>query len=87
MATSADEQIRNGKEALELAERALKTDPNSPSYLNVYAAALAENGRFADAVTVADRSLANARVRGEAAAIVQFEARLKVLASGMPIRQ
>jgi tetratricopeptide (TPR) repeat protein len=87
LATSADEQLRNGKEALELSERALKTDPNSPSYLNVFAAALAENGRFADAVTVADRSLANARVRGEAAAIAQFEIRLKVLASGKPIRQ
>jgi tetratricopeptide (TPR) repeat protein len=86
-ATSSDEQLRNGQEALELAERALKTDPNSPSYLNVLAAALAENGRFPEAVTVADRSLANARVRGETAAVAQFEARLNLLSSGKPIRQ
>ena len=42
LATSQDEKLRNGKEAIELAESALKTDPNSPSYLNVLAAALAD---------------------------------------------
>jgi tetratricopeptide (TPR) repeat protein len=86
MATSENEKLRNGKEALELAERALKTDPNSPSFLNVMAAALAENGRFQEAITVADRSIANARVRGESAAVAQFEARLGQLRAGKPIR-
>jgi tetratricopeptide (TPR) repeat protein len=87
LATSEDVSVRNGKQALELAEAVLKTDPNSPSYLNVLAAALAETGRFADAVTVAERSVANARLRGEAAAIPPFEARLQVLKSGKPLRQ
>jgi tetratricopeptide (TPR) repeat protein len=86
MATSENEKLRNGKEALALAERALKADPNSPSFLNVMAAALAENGRFQEAITVADRSIANARVRGENVAVAQFEARLGVLRAGKPIR-
>jgi tetratricopeptide (TPR) repeat protein len=87
LATTENEQLRNGKEALELADAALKTDPNSPSFLNVRAAALAEIGRFPEAVVTADRSLANARVRGETAAIPQFEARVGILRSGRPIRQ
>ena len=87
LATSEDDTLRNGKEALALAEAALKTDPNSPSFLNVYAAALAENGRFPEAIASADRSVANARMRGEAAAIPPFEARLGILKSGKPLRQ
>jgi tetratricopeptide (TPR) repeat protein len=87
LATSQDEQLRNGKEAIELAERALKTDPNSPSYLNVLAAALAEVGRFQEAIPIADRALANARLRGETVAAAKFDARLGVLRSGKPIRQ
>ena len=87
LSTSQHDRLRNGPEALRLIETALKADPNSPSFLNVFAAALAENGRFNDAVTIADRSLANARLRGQAAAIGQFEQRLAVLRSGKPLRQ
>jgi hypothetical protein len=86
-ATSEDDKLRNGKEALRLAEAALKADPNSPSYLNVAAAALAEVGRFPDAIAMADRSLANARVRGENAAVAVFQQRLSVLQAGKPLRQ
>ena len=40
-----------------------------------------------EAVAVADRSLANARMRGENAAIGPFQQRLEVLRSGRPLRQ
>jgi tetratricopeptide (TPR) repeat protein len=87
LSTSQFDQLRNGPEALALIEKALKSDPNSPSFLNVFAAALAENGRFSDAVMIADRSVANARVRGQASAVTQFEQRLAMLRSGKPLRQ
>jgi tetratricopeptide (TPR) repeat protein len=86
-ATSEDDKLRNGKEALRLAQEALKADPNNPSFLNVAAAALAELGRFPEAMEIADRSVANARVRGEAAALAVFQERLKVLQAGKPLRQ
>jgi tetratricopeptide (TPR) repeat protein len=87
LSTSEDDALRNGKEALELAQSALKADPNSPSFLNVLAAALAENGRFPEAIAAADRSIANARLRGQTVALAPFEARLAVLRSGKPLRQ
>jgi tetratricopeptide (TPR) repeat protein len=87
LATSPDEKIRNGKEALDLAREAVNADPTSPSFLNSLAAALAENGQFSDAVTAADRALANSRLRGEAPGIQQvFADRLAVLKSGKPLR-
>jgi len=87
LATSPDDALRNGKEALTLAQEAAKADPKSPSYLNSLAAAFAENGRFAEAVDAADRALANSRVRGEPANIQQiFAQRLEVLKTGRPMR-
>src|SRR5262249_13251337 len=34
LSTSTEDALRNGKEALDLAQAALKADENSPSYLN-----------------------------------------------------
>jgi tetratricopeptide (TPR) repeat protein len=86
LATSPNDSIRNGKEAFELAQEALKTDPNSPSYLNTLAAALAEMGRLPEAIDACDRAVASARVRGETAVAQAFEQRLAVLKSGRPLR-
>jgi tetratricopeptide (TPR) repeat protein len=86
LATSTDDSLRNGKEALELAQEALKADPNSPSYLNASAAALAELGRFREAVEQCDRALANAKIRGETNVVSVFEQRLAILKSGKPLR-
>jgi tetratricopeptide (TPR) repeat protein len=86
LATSPDDSLRNGKEALELAHEALKADPNSPSYLNAFAGALAELGRFPEAVAACDRAIANANVRGEKSVAQAFEKRLATLKSGKPLR-
>lgn len=88
LATTPDDALRNGKEALQLAEFAIKSDPNSPSYLNTLAAALAENGRFAEASDAADRALANSRVKGDAPAVqAVFQQRLAVINSRKPLRE
>ncbi len=87
LATSRDDALRNGPEALALAEESLKTDPTSPTYLNTVAAALAENNRFKDAVEFAGKALANARLRGDAAAAQVTEQRLALMSTGKPIRE
>lgn len=87
LSTSHDDALRNPAESLTLAQDALKSDPNSPIFLNALAAALAENGRFPEAITAADRALQNAKLRGSSAAIIQtFAQRLAILKEGKPIR-
>ena len=86
LATSNDDSVRNGKEALELAQEALRAEPNSPTMLNARAGALAENGRFPEAIDACDRAVAAARVRGEAAAMQIFQQRLGILKEGKPLR-
>lgn len=87
LATSSFDQVRNGPDALKLAEAALAADPSSPMFLNVQAAALAETGRMAEAVAIAEKSLVNARLRNDAAAIPIFQSRLQALKEGKVLRQ
>jgi tetratricopeptide (TPR) repeat protein len=87
LATSREDRLRDGKEALSLAQVALKSDPNSPTYLNSWAAALAENGRFPEAIAAAEKALANGRVQGQAGTITASEQNLVVLRTGAPIRR
>jgi tetratricopeptide (TPR) repeat protein len=86
LATSTEDSLRNGKEALDLAKQAIETDPNSPSYLNALAAALAETGRLAEAVDACDRAVASARMRNQSTVAQVFEQRLSVLKAGKPLR-
>jgi len=88
LATSAEDSLRNGKEALQLAQEAMQSDPNSPSYLNTLAAALAENGRIKEALDAADRALANSHVKNDPPEIQAiFAHRLEIIKSGKPIRE
>src|ERR1019366_4434369 len=57
LASHPDPTIRNGKEAVELAERACRlTDNGQPFFLGTLAAAYAEAGRFNDAITTAEKA-------------------------------
>lgn len=87
LATNPDPAVRNGDEALELAQQATKADPTSPTYLSALAAALAEKGRFNEAMEAGERALANSRLRSEAPQIQQtFAERLAIIRSGKPLR-
>ncbi len=57
LATATEPDLRDGERAVVLSERVVAARA-SPSTLDTLAAALAEGGRFADAVAVADRALA-----------------------------
>jgi tetratricopeptide (TPR) repeat protein len=57
LATHPDPQLRNGPEAIRLAEEACRqTESKDPVFLGTLAAAYAEAGRFADAVSMAEQA-------------------------------
>jgi protein O-mannosyl-transferase len=57
LATSPDGRIRDGGRAIALAEEASRIENNDPLIGATLAAAYAEAGRFAEAITVAERAL------------------------------
>ena len=70
LATSREPSLRDGAEAVALAERAARLTGNQDaSILDVLAAAYAESGRFADAVETGKRALGLAAQRELSAAI------------------
>jgi tetratricopeptide (TPR) repeat protein len=69
LATSAEPSLRNGAEAVQLAERADSASSRSDNHatvLRILAAAYAEVGRFPDAKATAQRALQAAKVEGNA---------------------
>jgi tetratricopeptide (TPR) repeat protein len=87
LATSTDERVRDGRAAFERAQRLARQNPDDLTSLDVFAAALAELGRYGDAVTVGQRMLAIAQAKGDSAAAVRAKARLASYSSGRPWRQ
>ena len=87
LSTSPDTAIRNGAEALSLIEPLVRANPNDWTFLNSYAAALAETGRFTDAVPVAERALELVRQGGNATMISELSARTIELRAGRPLRR
>src|SRR5438067_3074947 len=55
-ATATDPNLRDGREALELAQRALRSGGENPVALRTLAAAQAENGQFAEAIATCRRA-------------------------------
>jgi cytochrome c-type biogenesis protein CcmH/NrfG len=66
LATVGDPSLRDGAEAVRLAERARElTDSQNTSVLSTLAAAYAENGRFDEAVATAEKACVLAQAQGE----------------------
>jgi protein O-mannosyl-transferase len=68
LATSADPSLRNGSEAVQLAERADSVSSRSdkhPTVLRILAAAYAEAGRFGEAKETAQQALQEAEKQGD----------------------
>jgi protein O-mannosyl-transferase len=69
LATSSDPSLRNGSEAVLLAERAdseSSRSENHPIILRILAAAYAESGRFGEAKQTAQQALQGAEIQGNA---------------------
>jgi tetratricopeptide (TPR) repeat protein len=66
-ATAADAELRDGREALDLAQRAIRNGGENQVVLRTLAAAQAELGQFADAIATADRAEELAKQNGDGA--------------------
>jgi len=83
LAASSDPALRNGAEAVELAERACEiTDYKEPLLVGTLAAAYAEAGRFPEAVSSAEMARALALAAGQKAIAQRNEELLELYRAG-----
>jgi tetratricopeptide (TPR) repeat protein len=88
LATCPDASLRNGDQAVELAQKAnALTGGKSPIILHTLAAAFAEAGRFGDAVQSAQKAIELARAAGQQDLAGQLNVELKQYQVGLPVRQ
>ncbi len=83
LATHPDPAVRNGADAVRLAETALQLGPVTPAMLDTLAAAYAEAGQFPEAAATAGRAAAGA---GQSEWARQVMARARGYAAGQPYR-
>jgi len=88
LSTSSDNALRNGSEALRLAEHAVDlTQGDEPALLGTLAAANAETGRFDKAIELERRAADLATQQGKPELAKSLLERLAVFQSKSPIRQ
>lgn len=87
LATAPDARRRNGREAVDLAGRAVQfTREQVVEPLDSLAAAYAEAGRFADAIATAEKAVRLAREQGRTELAARITGRLELYRSGKPFR-
>lgn len=88
LATAEDAKIRNGWEAVRLAERACEaTHHRQADALVALAAAYAEAGRPADAIPIAQKVITWARAKGQPKTAARIETQLKLYQDGRPYHE
>ena len=86
LATSPDDSLRNGAQAVDLARHAISVAKvSAPELLDVLAAALAETGRFPDAESAASQAVALAS-QNQPALAAAIASRAALYRSGRPFR-
>lgn len=87
LATSSNDEIRNGAEAVSLSRRAAAlTANNDPDVLGILSAALAEAGEFPEAAGVIQRAIELARQRQNPGLLQRLSAFQESINAGQPIR-
>jgi len=88
LATHHEDSVRDGKRAVELAERACElTDRKQAVLMGTLAAAYAEAGQYPEAVTMAERARDRAREEKNNALASRNDELLKLYQSGRPFRE
>ena len=88
LATASPAAVRDGRQAVELAERAIQlAGGEDPILLRTLAAAYAEDGRFDDAVRSAQKALTLARAAGQSDFAGQLDDQLKLYEAKHPFHQ
>jgi cytochrome c-type biogenesis protein CcmH/NrfG len=87
LASCPEASIRNGLKAIELAKQANQlSGGQDPTMLCTLAAAYAEGGRFAEAITVAQEALLLATAHNNAALVNTLRAGIELYQAGTPFR-
>jgi tetratricopeptide (TPR) repeat protein len=86
LATAPEATLRNGSEAVQLAESANASAPDNAEALDTLAAAYAEDGQFARASATAARALELAKTQGNQALLAAVRARQALYAEHKPFR-
>jgi tetratricopeptide (TPR) repeat protein len=88
LATSSDDSLRNGAEAVRLAEQACRlTDFRQARMVGALAAAYAEAGRYTDAVSTTQKAIDLARAAGDAQFAAVNEQLLGLYLAGKPYHE
>jgi tetratricopeptide (TPR) repeat protein len=87
LATDRNDKVRNGKEAVVFAEQlCVIAGRNSPAYVDLLAAAYAEAGRFADAISTEEDAISLASSSGQKELAATYRLRLNGYRKGQPFR-
>ena len=86
MATCPDGRYRDGKRAVDLAEKAWKSRETA-ARLDILAAAYAEVGRFQEAVNTQEKAITKVKQEGREKALPEYEKHLSSYKSGKPWRE
>jgi Flp pilus assembly protein TadD len=88
LATASQASLRNGPQAVELAQQANQlTGGQNPIILRTLAAAYAEAGQFSDAQQSLQKALALVRAVGQSKLVDQLNGELKLYAAGHPFHE
>ena len=88
LATASDPRLRNGNEAVRLAEQACQLSQyKDVTMIGVLAAAYAEAGRFNDAVATAQKACTVASAQGQTGIAAKYENLLELYKSGRALHQ
>jgi tetratricopeptide (TPR) repeat protein len=88
LATAPQASLRNGNQAVELAQRANQlTGDRNPVVLGTLAAAYAEAGRFGDAIRSAQEAMKLAQAAGQQDMVAHLNSELKLYAAGLPFHE
>jgi tetratricopeptide (TPR) repeat protein len=88
LAASPDDELRNGTQAVRLAERACElTHHGEPFFMGTLAAAYAEAGRFPEAVATAEKAEQLATSAGLTAVAAKNRQRLELYRAGKPYHE
>ena len=88
LATTAQASLRNGAQAVQLAEKANQfAGGRNADFLDTLAAAYAEAGRFDDAIRSAQKAIELARAAGQQNRIEQFNRELRLYEAGRPFHR
>ncbi len=88
LATAPQDDLRNGLEAVRLAQRAIQlTGTNNPNFLGTLDAAYAETGQFPEAIRTAEQVRDFAVATGDRSTAQAVGSRLALYREGKPFRQ